>query len=95
MYFWQKLGTKCITKCKSQGPSANFWKARDQIQHFGQPQGPSMYFTQNKNKKIPALVPRHNIQQVIQDFDDVILIEFLFPLKTPFHLVMILLLHVL
>ncbi|KAJ0910068.1 hypothetical protein HanRHA438_Chr06g0248311 [Helianthus annuus] len=24
MYFWQKLGTKCVTKCKPQGPSVYF-----------------------------------------------------------------------
>ncbi|KAJ0548239.1 hypothetical protein HanIR_Chr08g0381411 [Helianthus annuus] len=24
MYFWQKLGTKCVTKCKLQGPSMYF-----------------------------------------------------------------------
>ncbi|KAF5774597.1 hypothetical protein HanXRQr2_Chr13g0602511 [Helianthus annuus] len=33
--FW--LGTKCVTKCKQQGPSVYFWKARDQIQNFDKP----------------------------------------------------------
>ncbi|MFS7910445.1 hypothetical protein Hanom_Chr02g00106431 [Helianthus anomalus] len=49
MYFWQRLGTKCVTKCKPQGPSVYFWKAKDQIQNFGQPQGPSVYFTQKNS----------------------------------------------
>ncbi|MFS7902119.1 hypothetical protein Hanom_Chr01g00007511 [Helianthus anomalus] len=38
-------GTKCVTKCKPVGPPLYFWKDRDQIQNFGKPQGPSMYFT--------------------------------------------------
>ncbi|MFS8018745.1 hypothetical protein Hanom_Chr15g01395661 [Helianthus anomalus] len=41
------LGTKCVTKCKPHGPSVYFWKARDQIQNFGKPQGPSVYLTLN------------------------------------------------
>ncbi|KAJ0443291.1 hypothetical protein HanIR_Chr16g0819151 [Helianthus annuus] len=34
-----KLETRCVTKCKPQGPSVYFWRARDQIQNFGKPQG--------------------------------------------------------
>ncbi|KAJ0520290.1 hypothetical protein HanIR_Chr10g0457731 [Helianthus annuus] len=45
MYLLKKLGTKSITDCKPHGPSVNFWKARNQIQNFGEPQGPSVYFT--------------------------------------------------
>ncbi|MFS8026268.1 hypothetical protein Hanom_Chr16g01484831 [Helianthus anomalus] len=45
MYFWQKLGIKCVTKCKPQGPLVYFWKARDLIQNFVKPQGLSVYFT--------------------------------------------------
>ncbi|MFS8028852.1 hypothetical protein Hanom_Chr16g01515421 [Helianthus anomalus] len=47
MYFWKNLATKCVT---TQGPSMYFCKARDQIQNFGKPQGPSLYFMEKWRK---------------------------------------------
>ncbi|MFS7971289.1 hypothetical protein Hanom_Chr09g00831021 [Helianthus anomalus] len=32
-------------QCKPGEPSVYFWKARNQIQNFGKPQGLSVYFT--------------------------------------------------
>ncbi|KAJ0523529.1 hypothetical protein HanIR_Chr10g0494871 [Helianthus annuus] len=45
MYFWKRLRTKFVIKCKPRRPLVYFWKDRDQIQNFGKPQGPSVYFT--------------------------------------------------
>ncbi|KAJ0467621.1 hypothetical protein HanIR_Chr14g0687321 [Helianthus annuus] len=52
MYFWKKLVTKCVTKCKPHGPFMYFWKARYQIQNFGKQLGPSVYFAALNNDKV-------------------------------------------
>ncbi|MFS7916829.1 hypothetical protein Hanom_Chr03g00181951 [Helianthus anomalus] len=54
---------KPFTKCKPQEPSVYFWKAKDQIQNFGKPQGPSVYLTlfiKNKSDLLTSFEIEHN-----------------------------------
>ncbi|MFS7908711.1 hypothetical protein Hanom_Chr01g00086331 [Helianthus anomalus] len=50
----EKLGTKCVTKCKPQGPYVYFWKARDQIQ----------ILVNHRNHRCTLLLPKFSFRHV-------------------------------